>query len=349
MKYRPLGKTGLSVSEVGMGTWQLAGNPWGWDAPDEKESLRALYRFVELGGNFIDTAWVYGRFGVDGLSIGKHSSEGLIGKFLKESGNRDKVIVASKVAPKNRKWPAWRGVSISEVFPRGYIEEIVDGSLKSLGTDTIDLMQFHVWQDDFATEDEWKEEIARITQKGKVKHWGISLNDYQPSSCLKTLDTGLISTIQCIFNIFHQKPTEKLFPYAKEHTIGLIARVPLDEGGLTGRITPDSHFDDGLRSHYFSRERLSGFVEHTDKLKALLGEETQSLPELALRYILSFDEISTVIPGTRKVKNVDANASVSDGRTLSAGLMQELKNHAWERNFYPDVDPGLVGDGYIEK
>ncbi|MDP2629995.1 MAG: aldo/keto reductase [Candidatus Uhrbacteria bacterium] len=348
MKYRPLGKTGLNVSEVGMGTWQLAGTPWGWDAPDENESMKALYRFVELGGNFIDTAWVYGRIGVDGNDQSKHSSEELIGMFLKESGNRDKVIVASKIPGKNRLWPARDGVSISEVFPKGYIEEMVDSSLKSMGIETIDLMQFHVWQDNFVKEDEWKEEITRITQKGKVKHWGISLNDYQPSNCLRTLDTGLISTVQCIFNIFHQKPVERLFPYAKEHRIGLIARVPLDEGGLAGKITLDSHFDDEMRSRYFSKERLPEFVERTDKLEGLLGQEAQTLPELALRYILSFDEISTVIPGTRKVANVDTNTAVSDGRKLSAELMSELKKHSWERNFYPSVDPSLALSGYVE-
>jgi aryl-alcohol dehydrogenase-like predicted oxidoreductase len=348
MEYRALGKTGLKVSEVGMGTWQLAGNSWAWDASDEKESMRALYRFVELGGSFIDTAWNYGRSGVDGFTIGKHSSEELIGKFIRESGNRERVIIASKVPGKNMKWPAWRGVPISEVFPKGHIEDIVDDSLKSIGIETLDLMQFHVWQDDFADDDGWKEEIARITQKGKVKHWGISINDYQPSNCLKTLDTGLIATIQFIFNIFHQKPTEKLLPYAKEHGIGLIARVPLDEGGLTGSITLDSRFTDELRSHYFSQEHLPEFVTRTDNLKALLGQEAQTLPELALRYILSFDEISTVIPGTRKVANVDASAGSSDGRKLSTGLMEELKKHAWERNFYPDVDPTLEREGYIE-
>ncbi len=348
MKYRPLGKTGLTVSEVGMGTWQLAGTPWGWDVPDEKESMRALYRFMELGGNFIDTAWVYGRIGEDGNDRSRHSSEELIGVFLKESGCRDNVILASKIPGKNRMWPARVGVPISEVFPKGYIEEMVDSSLKSIGIETIDLMQFHVWQDDFVKEDEWKEEIARITQKGKVKHWGISLNDYQPSSCLRTLDTGLISTVQLIFNIFHQKPVNKLFPYAKEHGIGLIARVPLDEGGLTGRITLDSHFDDEMRSQYFSKERLPEFVERTNKLKNLLGQEAHTLPELALRYILSFDEISTVIPGTRKVANVNANTAVSDGKKLSAELMAELSNHSWERNFYPDIDPSLAQSGYVE-
>jgi aryl-alcohol dehydrogenase-like predicted oxidoreductase len=349
MQYRTLGKTGLKVSEVGMGTWQLAGKPWGWDAPDEDESMRALHRFVELGGNFIDTAWVYGRLdGPDSQKSG-HSSEELIGKFVKQSGKRNGLIIASKIPGKNRKWPARAGVPISEVFPKGYIEQMVDLSLDNLGIETIDLMQFHVWQDQFAEEDEWKKEIRDISKKGKVRHWGISINDYQPSNCIRTLDTGLIDTVQCIFNIFHQKPTEKLFPYAKQHQIGLIARVPLDEGGLTGKLTLDSKFDDGLRSTYFNTERLRQFIPRIAELEKLLGEEASTLPELALRYILSFEEISTVIPGTRKVKNVDANVSISDGRRLTKQLMEELKKHVWERNFYVDYDPALKKSGYVEE
>ena len=349
MKYRTLGKTGLKVSEVGMGTWQLAGKPWGWDAPDEKESMRALYRFIELGGNFIDTAWVYGRVDEPEDEKGAHCSEALIGEFIKESGNRNKVIIASKIPGKNRKWPARLGVPISEVFPNGYIEEMVDSSLKSLGIETLDLMQFHVWQDDFAKSDDWKEEITRITKKGKVKHWGLSINDYQPSNCLKTLDTGLIGSVQFIFNIFHQKPTEKLLPYAKENNIGLIARVPRDEGGLSGRLTLDSVFTDDMRSKYFSKERLQEFIPRIKKLEELLGNEAKTILELALRYILNFDEVSTVIPGTRKVKYVDDNVSLSDGRKLSNELMEKLKKHAWERNFYVDLDSALEKDGYIEK
>lgn len=349
MKYRTLGKTGLKVSEVGMGTWQLAGKPWGWDAPDEKESMRALYRFVELGGNFLDTAWVYGRVDEPEDEKGAHCSEELIGEFIKESGNRDKVIIASKIPGKNRKWPARLGLPISEVFPKGYIEEMVDSSLTSLRMETLDLMQFHVWQDEFANNDDWKEEITRITKKGKVKHWGLSINDYQPSNCLKTLDTGLIGAIQFIFNIFHQKPTEKLLPYAKENNIGLIARVPRDEGGLSGRLTLDLVFTDDMRSHYFSKERLQEFIPKIKKLEELLGDEAKTIPELALRYILNFDEVSTVIPGTRKVKYVNDNVSVSDGRKLSKKLMEELKKHTWERNFYVDFDPALEKDGYMEK
>ena len=348
MLYRTLGKTGLKIAEVGMGTWQLAGKPWGWDAPDESESEKALYRYVELGGNFIDTAYVYGRADEPGEESGNHTSEELIGSFLKESKNTGKIIIATKIPPKNRFWPAHFGIPISEVFPNDYIEKMVDESLKALSLDTVDLMQFHVWQDDFAKDDGWKNTIQKITQKGKVKHWGISINDYQPSNCLKTLDTGLISTIQFIFNIFHQKPTEKLLPYAKKNNIGLIARVPLDEGGLSGRLTLDTRFTDDMRSIYFRPDRLQEFIPRIEKLEKILGVEAQSLPELALRYLLSFDELTTVIPGTRKVKYVDANTSVSDGRILSEKLLQQLKQHAWERNFYVDRDPALKDSNYIE-
>jgi aryl-alcohol dehydrogenase-like predicted oxidoreductase len=349
MEYRTLGKTGLKVSEIGMGTWQLAGKPWGWDPPDEDESMRALYKFVELGGNFLDTAWVYGRADGPGEETGQHTSEELIGEFIRKSGNRDKMIIASKIAPKNRKWPAWKGVPVSEVFPEQYIEEMVDSSLKSLGLETIDLMQFHVWNDDFVDDDGWKRAISKITQAGKVKYWGISINDYQPSNCLKTLDIGLISAIQLIFNIFHQLPIDRLFPYAKEHNIGLIARVPLDEGGLTGRLTSESKFEDDMRSIYFNEERLKEFIPRLEKIKNIMSEEAKSLPEFALRFILSFNEISTVIPGLRKVKYVEENVSVSDGRKLGEKLLSELKRHVWERNFYVDKDPSMEQDGYVEK
>jgi len=344
MQYRDLGKTGLKVSEIGMGTWQLSGKPWGWDDPDEQESLRALNRFVELGGNFIDTAYVYGK--VEDETV--QTSEEMIGKFVKEKGIRDKVIIATKIPGKNRKWPAWKNVPISEVFPNDYIEEMVDASLKALDMDTIDLMQFHVWQDDFAKEDGWKETIQKITKKGKVKHWGLSINDYQPSNCLKTLDTGLIDSVQLIFNIFHQKPIERLFPYVKKHNIGVIARVPLDEGGLTGKLAENTKFTDEMHPTYFSPERLKELVSRVDKLKELLKGEAKTMVELALRFILSFDEVSTAIPGTRKVKNVEANTAVADGRKLSESLMEEMKKHVWERNFYVDLAPSLKDQGYVE-
>lgn len=346
MNYRILGKTGLKVSEIGYGTWQIANDPGCWTGADPKESLKNLYQFAEFGGNFIDTAWIYGH---SDEHPDRHPSEELIGKFLAESGKREQMILATKVPPKNRKWPAWKGTPISEVFPNDYIEKCVDDSLGSLGVETIDLVQFHVWQDDFVNHDGWKETVQKIIKSGKVKYWGISANDYQPTNCLRALETGLISTVQFIFNLFHQRPTEKLFPYAEKHNIGLIARVPLDEGGLSGNFTEDTTFEDGdFRREYFTKERLKQLIARTDRLKTLLGDEAHTLPELDLRYLLSFDELSTVIPGMRKIKNVEANTAVSDGRKLSRKLMDELKRHAWERNFYPDVDPSLAGTNFLE-
>ena len=318
-----------------------------WVGSDLGESLRALHKFVEFGGNFIDTAWIYG---FDDTQPDKHPSEELIGKFLKELGKRDQLVIATKVPGKNMNWPALKGIPISEVFPSDWIEKCVDDSLRSLGVDSIDLVQFHVWQDDFVNEDGWKETVEKIVRSGKVKYWGISANDYQPSNCLKALDSGLISTVQFIFNIFHQKPTEKLFPYAKKNNIGLIARVPLDEGGLSGKITSETKFSEGdFRKNYFGGDRLKELVEKTDQLKKLLNGEAKTLPELALRFILSWDEVSTTIPGIRKVKHAQENVAVSDDRKLSPQLMKELKKYSWERNFYDDChDPWLKDSGFIE-
>lgn len=345
MKYRVLGKTGLKVSEIGYGTWQLT-NGRLWVGATDNESLKCLNQFVEKGGNFIDTAWVYGYMD---NNPDKHPAEELIGKFLKESGKKGKVIIATKIPPKNMLWPARIGVAIEEVFPAEHIEQRVDESLKHLGVETIDLMQFHVWQDAFVEDNGWKDMVQKITKAGKVKHWGISVNDYQPTNCFRAIDTGLISTIQFIFNIFHQKPTEKLFPYAKENNIGLIARVPLDEGGLSGKFTEDTQFVEGdFRSKYFTKVRLKELVKRISELKSLLDGEAKSLPDLDLRYILSFDEISTAIPGMRKSEHVGANVSVSDGRKLSSELVEKIKNHAWERNFYPSVDPAMADSNYLE-
>jgi len=332
MNYRTLGKTNFKISEIGFGTWQLANDPNIWVGSDLGESLQSLYRFVELGGNFIDTAWIYG---YDDKFPDLHPSEELIGKFLKESKDKDKIIVATKVPPKNFLWPAPAGVSIDDIFPVEWIESCVNDSLKSLGLDCLDLVQFHVWQDDFAVRDEWKQTIQKLTKEGKVKYWGISTNDYQPINCLKALDTGLISTIQFIFNLFHQEPVKELLPYATEHNIGLIARVPLDEGGLSGKFTLDTKFDDGdFRNKYFSPDRLKELINRTDKLKLLLEPEAKTLAELDFRYILSHKAVSTVIPGMRRIAYVDANMALSDGRVLSPSLMEELKQHVWERNFY---------------
>ncbi len=340
MKYRLLGKTGLKVSEIGFGTWQLANDPGIWTGSDLKESMDCLYKYTERGGNFIDTAWVYG-YSPERPDV--HASEQLIKEFLKKSGLREKLVIATKVPPKNFKWPAEKGVPISDIFPDDWIEKCVNDSLRNLGVDSIDLVQFHVWNDDFAAEDSWKKVVQKITDEGKVSNWGISANDYQPDNCLNTLNTGLIGTVQFIFNIFHQKPVKLLFPYARKHKIGLIARVPLDEGGLSGKITEDTRFSEGdFRDKYFTPERRKELAERIRELEAIMGGEAKNISELALRYILSFDEISTLITGMRKLEYVRNDTAVSDGRKLSKKLLEKLKKHSWERNFYPTAASTLV-------
>lgn len=333
MKYRRLGKTDLKVSEVGMGTWQITDDPeWG-KGPSEKTSFKNLQHFIDLGGNLIDTAWVYG-WRED--EPDKHPSEELIGRFLKQTGQRDKVILVTKIPPLDQNWPAPKGANMESTFPKKHIISCVEDSLRGLQTDSIDLMLFHVWRDEFNEENEWKDVCNNLIKEGKVKFWGLTPNYYQPEGCLKTLESGLISVVQCFFNIFHQRPITELFPTAAKFDVGIIACAPLDEGGLSGKIDRDTIFKKGdFRAQYFAGERLNELVRKTSRLKELLGEEARTLPELALRFILSFDEISSVIPGMRKLKNVDANVAISDGRKLSLSFLNELKKHSWERNFYP--------------
>lgn len=328
MNYRILGKTGMKVSEIGFGAWGIGGGMWA--RQDDLESSRALRQAFDLGVNFYDTAWVYGdEKSRDGRS------ERLIGRLAREVG-RENILIASKVPPKNFEWPARDGVSIEEVFPKDWIVDKVHDSLRRLSIEAIDLLQFHVWQDDFVEADEWKEVIQDLTHQGKVKHWGISANDYQPTNVLRTLGTGLIESVQFIFNIFHQEPEKELLPYCAKNKIGLIARVPLDEGGLSGKITPKTQFGD-FRDDYFKGSRRQEVFDRVRIIKSIMGDEALDLPELALRWVLTHFEVSTVIPGMRTADHVEDNVQASTRGPLAEGLMAVLKDQAWERNFYnPD-------------
>lgn len=322
MHYRKLGRTGLEISEVGFGAWGIGGHLW-QDSKDD-ESLQALNRAIELGVNFIDTAVAYG----------EGHSERLIGKTVK--AHRDKrIYVSTKVNPKNHIWPAQKGSDIRDVFPAQYMIERTETSLKNLGVERIDVQQLHVWNDEWVDTDEWRTAFDKLRREGKVRHFGISINDHQPENGLKMIDTGELSTVQVIYNIFDQSPERALFPKCLEQNIGVIVRVPLDEGALAGAINAQTTFPaEDFRARYFRGDRKEQVVEHVQKLRGLLGEEASTLPELALRFALNHAAVSTVIPGMRKVKNVETNCAVSDSRRLSAGLAAELKHHAWERNFY---------------
>jgi aryl-alcohol dehydrogenase-like predicted oxidoreductase len=321
MNYRILGRTGIRVSEIGYGAWGIGGAMW--QGAQDDESLRALHHAADRGVNFIDTAFVYG----DG------HSETLVGRFVKE--RPETIHVATKVPPKNMKWPAAPGSKLSETFPFDHIVQCTETSLRRLGVGCIDLQQFHVWDDSWTDATEWYDAVCALKSQGKIRHVGISINDHQPENALCAVQSGKIDCVQVIYNIFDQTPEQALFPLCEKHNVGVIARVPLDEGGLTGTITAETTFPKGdFRNRYFRDDRKQQVFERTEALKSLLGTEAQSLPELALRFCLTPTAVSTVIPGMRSSTNVDRNCQTSDGHRLSPALVAELHKHAWARNFY---------------
>lgn len=317
MKYRTLGRTGIEVSEVGYGAWGIGGIQW--TGGDDDEAVRALNLAIDNGLNFIDTALAYG---------GGHS-ERLVGKVARSRS--EQIYIATKVPPKNQQWPA-QAVSLEEVFPADYIIQCTEKSLRNLGVETIDLQQLHVWHDNWAERTEWVEALLKLREQGKIRYFGISINDYQPTNVIKALRTGHIDAVQVIYNIFEQAPQDELYPVCQELNIGVLARVPFDEGGLTGAIRSDTVFpEDDFRSFFFRGDRKQKVFDRVEKLKSLLSEEATTLPELALRFTLSHDVVSTVIPGMRSTKHVMSNIACSDGRKLSAELLNQLKAFAWDR------------------
>lgn len=316
MQYRRFGKTGWNVSEIGYGMWGLAG----WTGSDDRETEESLHKAVQLGCNFFDTAWGYG----------EGRSEQILGKLIM-SYPKKKLYAATKIPPKNRQWPSKSHFTLDEVFPSDYIVEYTEKSLKNLGVEKIDLMQFHVWEDAWANRDEWKKTIEQLTRDGKVEHWGISVNRWEPDNSLNSLSTGLFSAVQVIYNIFDQNPEDNLFPLCEKMDVGVIARVPFDEGTLTGTLTYDTVFPkNDWRSTYFVPENLKSSVDHANALKALIPAG-MTMPELALRFILSNPNVGTIIPGMRKLNHVQSNIAASDGKGLSKDLLQQLKSHRWDR------------------
>lgn len=316
MQYQTFGRTGWKVSEIGYGMWGMAE----WAGSDDKESKRSLDVAVELGCNFFDTAWAYGQ--------GK--SERLLGDLVRRHAEK-RLFVATKIPPKNFIWPSKRGFVLDDCFPPDHIIEYTEKSLSNLRVETIDLMQFHVWEDSWATDECWQKTMGDLKKAGKIRAVGISVNRWEPDNSLETLKTGRIDAVQVIYNIFDQAPEDHLFPLCKKLNIGVIARVPFDEGTLTGKLTKNTIFPkDDWRGTYFVPDNLMASVERADGLKPLVPKG-MSFTDMALRFILSNDIVNTTIPGMRKETHVRANIATSDGAKLPQGLLAELKKHRWDR------------------
>ena len=316
MRYRRFGRTGWDVSEIGYGMWGMAG----WTGSADQESLASLDRAVALGCNFFDTAWAYG----DG------HSERLLGQLLKRhTGTR--LYSATKIPPKNRRWPARPEYTLDDVYPPDYIQEYTEKSLANIGVSTIDLQQFHVWSDTWAADVRWQRAASRLKEEGLVRAIGISINRWQPANVLRALETDLIDAVQVVYNVLDQNPEDELFPVCREKNIAIIARVPFDEGSLTGTLTANSSWPAGdFRNIYFRPENLVPTLERIERLRSAVPRNI-SLPELTLRHILQSPDVNTVIPGMRKLKHVEENIAVSDGQTLPESLMAELRTHRWDR------------------
>ncbi|MEP6920476.1 MAG: aldo/keto reductase [bacterium] len=327
MNQRKFGRRGWQVSEIGYGMWGMGG----WSESDDQESLQSLQKAADLGCNFFDTAYVYG----DGRS------EKLLGQTVRD--NREKrLYTATKVPPKNKKWPAQSDSTLEDSYPQDHVEEYVHRSLENSRLESFDLIQFHTWDDSWLRDDRWLYKLDDLRSQGLIKAIGISLNRWEPWNGVRAVKTGQIDAVQVIYNIFDQNPEDVLFPACEEMNVAVIARVPFDEGTLTGTLTKESRWPEGdWRNTYFVSENLVPSVARAEALKSLLRDWNNehsteiTMPELALRFILSNPQVTTIIPGMRKLSHVAANVDASDSGTLPEELLEQLKQHRWVRKPTP--------------
>jgi aryl-alcohol dehydrogenase-like predicted oxidoreductase len=316
MNYRKLGRTGFEVSDISYGLWGMSG----WSGSDDRQSLDSLQLSIDSGCNFFDTAWDYG----------KGKSDGLLGEIMARNSDK-RLYAASKIPPANDKWPALPTYKYLDVFSPAHVIEYADLIRKKLRVESIDLLQFHVWDDTWTDEPEFLSTVEKLKDGGWIRYFGLSLNRWQPENGLRALHTGLVDVVQVIYNIFDQAPEDKLLPICQELNVGVIARVPLDEGSLGGKMTLETRFPkDDWRSLYFGPENLANTVQRVEKLKKILPAG-MTLPEMSLRFILSHPAVSTTIVGMRSPEHVRQNVACSDAGPLDRGLLAELKKHRWDR------------------
>jgi len=323
MKFRPFGRTGWQVSEIGFGAWQLGGQ---WGKQDDAESIRTLHYAFDRGINFVDTAELYGA----------GHSEVVIGQALRE-WRGSKIYVATKAQPirwpdANDDDPKMRGR-----FPEWYLRDCVEASLRRLGVARIDLFQLHSWMPDGLASLDWLETLNKLRLEGKIDRIGVSLRDYRPDEGVDLARFGLVDSQQVVFNMFEQRPAQWLFPAGAATGTAYIARVPLDSGSLSGSWTPKTYagWEPGSQPHtMFRGERFAETSKRTDALKTLCAPYYPTLAEAALRYVLSRPEVSTLIPGMRSKAEVDMNIAVSDGKPFPDALAVALLAHGWVRNYY---------------
>ncbi|MBA3074670.1 MAG: aldo/keto reductase [Anaerolineae bacterium] len=311
MQYRDLGRTGFKVSALSFGAWAIGGT---WGPVDEAESLAALHRSIELGVNFFDTADVYG----DGLS------ERLLAKLKKES--RETIYIATKAGRR-------LNPHTTEGYNRANLTAFVERSLKNLNTDSLDLLQLHCPPTEVYYQPEVFGILDDLTKAGKIRNYGVSVEKVEEA--LKAIEFQNVQTVQIIFNMFRLRPAELLFEQVLKRKVGIMARVPLASGMLTGKMKAETQFsaDDhrafNRHGEAFDRgETFSGVdynlgLEAVEELKKMCPPG-MSLVQFALRWILMFDDVTCAIPGAKRPSQVDENFSAADLPALTAETMQKV-------------------------
>jgi aryl-alcohol dehydrogenase-like predicted oxidoreductase len=320
MKYRRFGTAGPEISEIGFGAWAIGGS---WGAQSETDSLEALETALEKGVNFIDTAAGYG----DG------KSERIIGEFLKSRSER--VYVCTKTPPAPGKWPPSPYCKIEERYSEKYLRENVEERMRNLQVESLDVLLLHTWTRAWNDDPRALEILQKMKAEGLIKQVGISTPEHDQNCVVQLMRDGMVDVLQVIYNIFEQEPVAQLFPVARETGTGIIVRVAFDEGVLTGKYKGDEKFGaDDFRSNYFAGDRLERGVRRTEAIKEEFKDSGYTMPELALKFALSHEAVSTVIPGIRNRQQALTNTAVSDLPQLPEAVMLRLREHSWNRGFW---------------
>jgi aryl-alcohol dehydrogenase-like predicted oxidoreductase len=320
---RPFGRTGWDISEVAFGAWQLGGQ---WGPVDDDASVRALLDAYERGINFVDTAEMYGS---------GHSEE-VVGRSLRDwTGAR--VYVATKVQPIHWPDPAESDPDIAAAYPAAYLRSSVEASLRRLGVDRLDLIQLHCWMPGGVHDQGWLTTLQAMREEGKIDRIGVSLRDHRADEGVAIAQSGLVDSIQVIYNIFDQSPEQGLLAAAAASQTAIIVRVALDSGSLSGAWTPASYDEwapGSVLSTLFRGERFGQTLERVARIREVTDPFYESLDEAAIRFVLDAKEVSTVIIGMTSPERIERNLSFSDGGGLAPGLRDRLAGFEWKRNFY---------------
>lgn len=323
MKYRTLGRTGVRVSEIGLGAWAIGG---GWGTQSDDESIATLHQALDLGVNFIDTAAGYGN----------GHSEKLIAKVLRERPDRrDNIVVATKTPPAPGPWPPSPYCDPDVRYSEKYLRANVEERMRHLDTDRIDLLQLHTWTRAWNDDPRPLLTLRKLRDEGKIRFIGLSTPEHDQDCVVQLMRDGLLDTVQVIYNLFEQDPAAQLLPTAKKCDVGVIVRVVFEEGALTGKFTAQTTFPaSDFRSRYFEGDRLRRTVARVEKIRADLAGTGYTLPQAALRFALDHPAVSTVIPGMRTTQQARDNAAASDLPPMPPELQRRMRAHQWRRSFW---------------